>query len=118
MVDSPSVGTAMKDWFLIVWLCKFFLSTAPPPLIRLDEIVLAIAIGSVLGFSFRHLMKFSQRYDLINRQSYVAQFLSLAMLTVGLTTILGTDDLLAAFVCGTAFSWDGFYNKQDRKSVV
>ena len=62
-------------------------------------------------------MKFSQRYDLINRQSYVAQFLSLAMLTVGLTTILGTDDLLAAFVCGTAFSWDGFYNKQTEETV-
>ena len=34
------------------------------------------------------------------------------MLTVGLTTLLGTDDLLAAFVCGTSFSWDGFFNKQ------
>ena len=117
MVDSPNTRTAMKDWFLIVWLCKFFLSTAPLPLIRLDEIVLAIAIGSVLGFSFRHLMKFSQSHDLINRQSYVAQFLSLAMLTVGITTILGTDDLLAAFVCGTAFSWDGFYNKQTKETV-
>ena len=34
------------------------------------------------------------------------------MLTVGLTTLLGTDDLLAAFICGTSFSWDGFFNKQ------
>jgi hypothetical protein len=39
------------------------------------------------------------------------------MLTVGLTTILGTDDLLAAFVCGTSFSWDGFYNKQTEETV-
>ena len=57
-------------------------------------------------------MKFCQHHDLIDRQSYVAQYLSLAMLTVGLTTLLGTDDLLAAFVCGTSFSWDGFFNKQ------
>ena len=57
-------------------------------------------------------MKFCQRHDLIDRQSYVAQYLSLAMLTVGLTTLLGTDDLLAAFICGTSFSWDGFFNKQ------
>jgi sodium/hydrogen antiporter len=117
MVDSPNVGTAMKDWFLIVWLCKFFFCHRLPPLICPDEIALAIVIGSVLGFSFRHLMKFSQRHDLINRQSYVAQFLSLAMLTVGITTILGTDDLLAAFVCGTAFSWDGFYHKQTKETV-
>ena len=39
------------------------------------------------------------------------------MLTVGLTTILGTDDLLAAFVCGTSFSWDGFYKKQTEETV-
>ena len=120
MVDSPSVGTAMKDWFLIIWLCKFFFCyrpPPPPPLICPDEIALAIAIGSLLGFSICHLLKFSQRRDWINRQSYVAQFLSLAMLTVGLTTILGTDDLLAAFACGTSFSWDGFYNKQTEETV-
>ena len=89
----------------------FFLCHRLSHLIGPDEIALAIAIGSLLGFSFRHLMKFCQRHDLIDRQSYVAQYLSLAMLTVGLTTLLGTDDLLAAFVCGTSFSWDGFFNK-------
>ena len=62
-------------------------------------------------------MKFSQRHDLINRPSYVAQYLSLAILTVGVTTLLGTDDLLAAFICGTSFSWDGFFNKQTEKIV-
>ena len=96
---------------------SLFFAIAFPPLIRPDEIALAIAIGSFLGFSYRHLMKFCQRHDLINRQSYVAQFLSLAMLTVGVTTLLGTDDLLAAFVCGTSFSWDGYYNKQTEETV-
>ena len=113
MVDLPNVGTAMKDWFLIIWLCKLlYFSPSSFHLIRPDEIALSIAIGSLLGFSFRHLMKFCQRRDLIDRQSYVVQYLSLAMLTVGLTTLLGTDDLLAAFICGTSFSWDGFFNKQ------
>ena len=111
MVELPNVGTAMKDWFLVIWLCKFIYCHRLSPLIRPDEIALSIAIGSLLGFSFRHLMKFCQRHDLIDRQSYVAQYLSLAMLTVGLTTLLGTDDLLAAFICGTSFSWDGFFNK-------
>jgi sodium/hydrogen antiporter len=31
MVDSPSVTTAMKEWFLIIWLCKFsFFAIASP----------------------------------------------------------------------------------------
>jgi NhaP-type Na+/H+ or K+/H+ antiporter len=62
-------------------------------------------------------MKFCQRHDLIDRHSYVAQYLSLAILTIGICTLLGSDDLLAAFCCGTAFAWDGFFNKQTEESV-
>jgi NhaP-type Na+/H+ or K+/H+ antiporter len=71
----------------------------------------------MLGYSIRHLMKFCERKDLIDRQSYVAQYISLALLTVGTSTLLGTEDLLASFACGTAFSWDGFFNRQTEASV-
>jgi NhaP-type Na+/H+ or K+/H+ antiporter len=74
-------------------------------------------IGSVLGYSFRHLMKFCERKDLIDRQSFVAQYVSLAMLSIGVTTLLGSDDLLAAFASGTAFAWDGFFNRQTEQAV-
>jgi NhaP-type Na+/H+ or K+/H+ antiporter len=62
-------------------------------------------------------MKFCQRKDFIDRQSYVAQYISLALLTVGIMTMLGSDDLLAAFSCGAAFAWDGFFNRQTEESV-
>ena len=62
-------------------------------------------------------MRFCERKDLIDRQSYVAQYVALALLTIGSCTLLGTDDLLAAFSCGTAFAWDGFFNKQTEESV-
>jgi hypothetical protein len=39
------------------------------------------------------------------------------MLTIGICTLLGSDDLLAAFSCGTAFAWDGFFNRQTEESV-
>ena len=78
---------------------------------------MGIVFGALLGFGFRHLMKFCERKDLIDRQSYVAQYVSLAILTIGATTLLGSDDLLAAFSCGTAFAWDGFFNKQTEESV-
>lgn len=38
-----------------------------------DEVILGIVFGSVLGFAFRHLMKFCERKNLIDRHSYVAQ---------------------------------------------
>ena len=62
-------------------------------------------------------MKFCQRHDLIDRQSYVAQYVSLAIFTIGVCTLIGADDLLAAFACGTAFAWDGFFNRQTEESV-
>lgn len=74
-------------------------------------------MGALIGFGFRHLMKFCERKDLIDRQSYVAQYVSLAMLTIGICSLLGTDDLLSAFSCGTAFAWDGFFNRQTEESV-
>jgi sodium/hydrogen antiporter len=82
-----------------------------------DQIVLGTVIGALLGFGFRHLMKFCERTELIDRQSYVAQYVSLALLTIGVCTMLGSDDLLAAFACGTAFAWDGFFNRQTEESV-
>ena len=82
-----------------------------------DQVVLGTVIGGLLGFGFRHLMKFCQRRDLIDRQSYVAQYISLAILAMGLTTLLGSDDLLAAFSCGVAFAWDGFFNRQTEEAV-
>ncbi|KAI0372268.1 hypothetical protein BV20DRAFT_964406 [Pilatotrama ljubarskyi] len=101
IVDSTT-GQAISDWFLLLWLY---------------QVVMGIVFGSLLGFAFRHLMKFCERKDLIDRQSYVAQYVSLAMLTIGATTLLGSDDLLAAFACGTAFAWDGFFNKRTEESV-
>uniref|UniRef100_A0A8H7XPH3 Cation/H+ exchanger transmembrane domain-containing protein n=1 Tax=Psilocybe cubensis TaxID=181762 RepID=A0A8H7XPH3_PSICU len=97
-----TTGIAVRDWFLVLWLY---------------QVILGVIIGCFLGFGFRHLMKFCQRHDLIDRHSYVAQYVSLAMLTIGVTTLLGSDDLLAAFFCGTAFAWDGFFNKQTEESV-
>jgi len=60
-------------------------------------------------------MKFCQRNDFIDRQSYVAQYISLALLTVGIMTMLGSDDLLAAFSCGTA--WPGMVSQPSDRGI-
>ncbi|KAF5318279.1 hypothetical protein D9758_018587, partial [Tetrapyrgos nigripes] len=100
-----STGDAIRDWFLLLWLS------------HMHQIVLGVVIGALLGIAFRYLMKFCQRYDLIDRHSYVAQYVSLAILTIGVTILLGSDDLLSTFACGTAFAWDGFFNRQTEESV-
>ncbi|KZP23388.1 hypothetical protein FIBSPDRAFT_461868 [Athelia psychrophila] len=102
LIIDDNTGSAIRDWFLLLWLY---------------QVVLGVIIGACIGFGFRHLMKFCERNNLIDRQSYVAQYISLAVFTIGITTLVGSDDLLSAFACGTAFAWDGFFNKQTEESV-
>ncbi|KAI0087886.1 Sodium/hydrogen exchanger family-domain-containing protein [Irpex rosettiformis] len=102
LIIDKTTGEAIGDWFVLLWLY---------------QVIMGIVLGALIGIGFRYLMRFCERKDLIDRQSYVAQYVSLAMLTIGTCALLGTDDLLAAFSCGTAFAWDGFFNKQTEESV-
>jgi len=49
---------------------------------------------------FSHLIKFSHKRGFINRESYVAQYIALAIFITGIVSTLGSDDLLAAFAAG------------------
>lgn len=46
----------------------------------------------------------------------MAQYVSLALASMGVNVLLGSDDLLAAFACGSAFAWDGWFQKQTEDS--
>ncbi len=54
----------------------------------------------VSGWAFCLLMKLSHKRGYIDRESYVAQYLALAFLTIGIASTIGVDDLLAAFAAG------------------
>lgn len=99
---DKSSAHAVGEWFYYTWLY---------------EILMGTIIGTLLGWTVRKVMQFSERKGLIDRQSFVAQYVSLAILSIGICTLLGSDDLLAAFACGTAFAWDGAFNKATEDSM-
>ncbi|TIA90196.1 hypothetical protein E3P99_01724 [Wallemia hederae] len=101
LLSPEEVPYAVEEWFLVTWLY---------------EVALGIFLGALIGYIARKLMKFCEGRNLIDRQSFVAQYVSLTLLTIGIALILGSDDLLAAFACGTAFAWDGFFNKATEES--
>ena len=53
-----------------------------------------------IGYGFRRLLNFSHDRGLADRESFVAQYLALAVFTIGVASSLGMDDLLAAFAAG------------------
>ena len=73
------------------------MGTSSRGLFRCSSLMMVRYIG--LGFS--RIMKFSHRKGFIDRESYVAQYLALALFTIGIVSTLGSDDLLAAFAAGT-----------------
>lgn len=56
----------------------------------------------LLGLVFSKLMRCTHTRGYIDRESFVAQYLALTVFTVGVTTTLGSDDLLAAFAAGAS----------------
>lgn len=85
----------------------------------------------VIGVSFSRLLRYAHKKKFINRESYIAQYIALALFTVGVTNSLGNDDLLAAFAAGAftprsglflhsplrvgcAIAWDGDFKEQTK----
>ncbi|KIK99333.1 hypothetical protein PAXRUDRAFT_822887 [Paxillus rubicundulus Ve08.2h10] len=94
---ETSTRVAIGRWFLIGWLY---------------QVILGTVLGAILGLLFSKLMKLSHRKGFIDRESYIAQYLALAIFTIGIASTIGVDDLLAAFAAGCAISWDGHFNLQ------
>ncbi|KDN47359.1 hypothetical protein K437DRAFT_255905 [Tilletiaria anomala UBC 951] len=82
----------------------------------LYEIVMGTILGALIGYAARKMIRFSERHKLVDRESFVAQYVSLALLSMGVNVLLGSDDLLAAFACGAAFAWDGWFTRQTEDS--
>jgi hypothetical protein len=57
----------------------------------------------MLGYVFRKLVHLSGRHGYAGPESYVTQFVSLTLLSIGVATLLGSDDLLCAFAAGKIF---------------
>ncbi|KAL5485192.1 hypothetical protein ACEPAI_7834 [Sanghuangporus weigelae] len=83
----------------------------------LYQVILGTVLGAILGLVFSRLMRYAHRKGLIDRESFVAQYLALAIFIIGIANTLGSDDLLAAFAAGSAVSWDGHFNARTEDEV-
>lgn len=80
--------------------------------------VLGIIIGTVIGYCARHLIKFAEKHNLIDRENFLVYYFCVALFCGGVGTLCGVDDLLVAFGAGAAFSWDGWFAKETKESHV
>ncbi|KAK9380343.1 Sodium/hydrogen exchanger family-domain-containing protein [Kockiozyma suomiensis] len=84
----------------------------------LYECVFGCLLGALIGYSGRHAIKFAEKHNLIDRESFLVFYFVLALFCTGVGSILGTDDLLVAFSAGAAFAWDGWFTHKTEESHV
>ncbi|ODV94352.1 hypothetical protein PACTADRAFT_51208 [Pachysolen tannophilus NRRL Y-2460] len=94
-------GEIIKDWICVSILY---------------EVVFGILLGCIIGIVGRKLIKFCEKKNLIDRESFLCFYILLSLMCTGFGSILGVDDLLVSFAAGTAFAWDGWFQRQTEES--
>lgn len=96
-INFPGFSSALKQWFLITILY---------------QCTLGIIIGLIIGTCANRILRFSDERSYTSQPSFVVFYLLLALLSVGVGSILGSDDFLIAFGAGVGFAHDGWFSKK------
>ncbi|AAS54319.2 AGL172Wp [Eremothecium gossypii ATCC 10895] len=104
LVIYPGNGREIvKDWICVTILY---------------ECVFGCLLGVVIGYAGRRAIRFAEDKKIIDRESFLAFYVVLALMCAGFGSILGVDDLLVSFAAGAAFAWDGWFAKKTEESKV
>lgn len=87
-------GAAMGVWFYETWAYT---------------ILLSIAYGAVVGLAAKYALRWAMDHRYVDRESFLVFAISLALFTVGTCGMIGSDDVLACFIAGNAFTWDDWF---------
>ncbi|KAL2808243.1 alkali metal cation/H+ antiporter Nha1 C terminus-domain-containing protein [Aspergillus granulosus] len=84
----------------------------------LYECVFGAIFGFTIGYVARHAIRFAERKQLIDRESFLVFYFVLALFCAGSGSLLGMDDLLIGFAAGVGFSNDGWFTEKTEESHV
>ncbi|KAI1630551.1 alkali metal cation/H+ antiporter Nha1 C terminus-domain-containing protein [Biscogniauxia mediterranea] len=84
----------------------------------LYECIFGAVYGFLIGYIARHGIKYAEKHDLIDRESFLVFYFTLALFCAGSGSMLGVDDLLVGFAAGVGFSNDGWFSEKTEESHV
>ncbi|WFD31699.1 hypothetical protein MSPP1_002738 [Malassezia sp. CBS 17886] len=73
------------------------------------EVLLSCVYGAVIGYLARKALQLAARQRLVDMSNFFSYGFCLALFTLGTGGLFGTDDILACFVAGNAFTWDDWF---------
>ncbi|KAI8979977.1 Sodium/hydrogen exchanger family-domain-containing protein [Pilobolus umbonatus] len=101
LISEPKVGVAIGKWVYMTFLF---------------QIALSCVIGLVVGYVARKILQWSEKNHLIDKPSFLCFAIALALFLMSMTGFSGSDDLLACFVAGNAFSWDDWFRQETEEA--
>lgn len=97
IMETQTPGDAIKAWFLVTILY---------------QCLLGVLLGYGIGWVANRSLRFSEDRGYMNKPSLVVFYLLLAVLNVGVGSILGLDDFLVTFGAGIGFAHDGWFSRK------
>ncbi|KAL2811523.1 Cation/H+ exchanger [Aspergillus granulosus] len=92
--ESGGVADAMSLWLVLTWGYT---------------ILFSILYGAVVGWAGKELLHWAERNNYIDHESFLVFAIALALFLLGTCGLVGTDDVLACFIAGNAFTWDDWF---------
>ncbi|KAJ9291336.1 hypothetical protein DTO021C3_1136 [Paecilomyces variotii] len=116
-------GMAFPFIYLSVYLIKFHRNAGEVTMhwicvTILYECIFGAVYGFIIGYIARHAIKFAERNNLIDRESFLVFYFVLALFCAGTGSLLGMDDLLIGFAAGVGFSNDGWFTAKTEEAHV
>ena len=87
-------GRAMEQWFVETWVYV---------------IILSVVYGAAVGWLAKELLHAAEERKFVDRESFLVFAITLALFITGTCGMIGSDDVLACFVAGNAFTWDDWF---------
>jgi NhaP-type Na+/H+ or K+/H+ antiporter len=92
--QDGNAGTAIGNWFVETWIYT---------------IVLSVIYGFTVGWIAKELLHWAEEKKFVDRESFLVFAITLALFIVGTCGMIGSDDVLACFIAGNAFTWDDWF---------
>ena len=72
-------------------------------------ILLSVIYGASVGWVAKELLHWAEEKKFVDRESFLVFAITLALFIVGTCGMIGSDDVLACFIAGNAFTWDDWF---------
>ena len=72
-------------------------------------ILLSVVYGAAVGWIAKDLLHFAEERKFVDRESFLVFAITLALFITGTCGMIGSDDVLACFIAGNAFTFDDWF---------